>query len=90
MVLALDRLMSPILLLLMPLDQGLWGQRVLDLLRLQRRGQLQRQQDLYHVVTVRRRRALAAGALGHLSSVEEVVALQDEALDHGLVQFGGG
>lgn len=63
---------------------------MLDLLRLQGRGQLQREQGLHHVVAVRRRRALAAGALGHLATVEEVVALHDEGLDDGLVQLGGG
>lgn len=65
-------------------------QGVLDLLRLQGRGQLQREQSLHHVVAVRRRRALATGALGHLAAVEEVVALHDEGLDDGLVQLGGG
>lgn len=63
---------------------------VLDLLRLQRRWQLQRQQRLHHVVAMWRRRALAAGALGNLAAVEEVVALDDEGLDDGLVQLGGG
>lgn len=62
---------------------------MLDLLRLQGRGKLQRQQSLHHVVAVRRRRALAAGALCHLAAVEEVVALHDEGLDDGLVQLGG-
>lgn len=63
---------------------------MLDLLRLQWRGQLQRQQRLHHVVAAWRRRALAAGALRHLTAVEEEVALQDEGLDDGLVQLGGG
>lgn len=63
---------------------------VLDLLRLQRRWQLQRQQRLHHVVAMWWRRALAAGALSHLAAVEEVVALDDEGLDDGLVQLGGG
>ncbi len=72
------------------LDQRVGVQGVLDLLRLQGRGQLQREQSLHHVVAVRRRRALAAGALGHLAAVEEVVALHDEGLDDGLVQLGGG
>lgn len=72
------------------LNERVGGQGVLDLLRLQGRGQLQRQQGLHHVVAVWRRRALAAGALGHLAAVEEVVALHDEGLDDGLVQLGGG
>lgn len=63
---------------------------VLDLLRLQRGRQLQRQQRLHHVVAVWRRRALTAGALSHLAAVEEVVALDDEGLDDCLVQLGGG
>lgn len=62
---------------------------VLDLLRLQGRGQLQRQQGLHHVVAVRRWRALAAGALGYLAAMEEVVALHDEGLDDSLVELGG-
>lgn len=71
-------------------DEGVGVHGVLDLLRLQRRRQLQRQQRLHHAVAVRRRRALAAGAVGHLAAVEEVVALEDEGLDHRLVQLGGG
>lgn len=47
-------------MLLRPLDERVGVQGVLDLLRLQGRGQLQRQQSLHHVVAVRRRRALAA------------------------------
>lgn len=77
-------------MLLRPLDERVGVQGVLDLLRLQGRGQLQRQQSLHHVVAVRRRRALTARALGHLAAVEEVVALHDEGLDDGLVQLGGG
>lgn len=63
---------------------------VLDLLWLQRRRQLQRQQRLHHAVAMWRWRALAAGALRHLAAVEEVVALDDEGLDDRLVQLGGG
>lgn len=71
-------------------DQRVGVQGVLDLLRLQGWRQLQREQGLHHVVAVRRRRALAAGALSHLAAVEEVIALHDEGLDDGLVQLGGG
>lgn len=70
-------------------DQRVWVQGVLDLLWLQGWGKLQWQQSLHHVVAVRRRRALAAGALCHLTAVKEVVALHDEGLDDGLVQLGG-
>lgn len=71
-------------------DERVGVQGVLDLLRLQGRGQLQREQSFHHVVAVWRRRALAAGALGHLAAMEEVVALHDEGLDDRLVQLGGG
>lgn len=77
-----------------PLHERVRVQRVLDLLRLQRRRQLQRQQRLHHVVAVRRRRRAlpdaAAGAVNRLAAVEEVVALHDEGLHDGLVQLGGG
>lgn len=63
---------------------------MLNLLRLQRWRQLKRQQRLHHVVAVRRRRSFAAGALGDLAAMEEVVALHYEGLHHSLVQFGGG
>lgn len=76
-------------MLLRASDERVRRQRMLDLLRLQRWWQLQGQQCLHHVVAVRRRRALAAGALGHFAAVEEVVALQDERLDHRLVQLCG-
>lgn len=71
-------------------DERVGVHGVLDLLRLQRRRQLQRQQRLHHVVAMRRWRALAAGALSHLAVVEEVGALDDEGLDDCLVQLRGG
>lgn len=71
-------------------DERVRVECVLDLLRLQGRRQLQRKQGLYHVGAVRRWRALAAGALGHLAAVEKVVTLQDEGFDDGLVQLCGG
>lgn len=37
-----------------------------------------------------RRRAYSAGRLDYFATVEEVVALLDEALDDRLVEFGGG
>lgn len=43
-----------------------------------------------HVPGVWRRRACGARRLDYFASVEEVVALLDEALDDRLVKFGGG
>lgn len=76
-------------MLLWLLYERVRGQGVLDLLWLQGGRQLQRQQGLHHVVAVRGRCPFAAGALGHLAAVEEVVALYNEGLNDGLVQLGG-
>lgn len=68
----------------------LQGHTVLDLLGLERRGQLQGQQGLHHAVTVMGWwGALRAGALLDVSTVEKVVALLDEGLDDRLVELGG-
>lgn len=43
-----------------------------------------------HVPDVWRRRSRGAGRLHYFTTIEEVVALLDEALDDRLVEFGGG
>lgn len=72
------------------LHEGVGLQLVLDLLRLERRRELQGEQRLRQAVAVWRRRALVAGRLHHLAPVEEVLALLDEGLDDRLVELGGG
>lgn len=62
---------------------------MLDLLWLQRRGQLQGQQGLHHVVAMWRWRALTTGALSHFATMEEVVTLHNEGLNDGLIQLCG-
>lgn len=62
---------------------------MLDLLWLEGWRELQGQQRL-QAVAVGWRCALSAGRLGHVSAIEEILALLDEALDDGLVEFGGG
>jgi len=62
---------------------------MLDLLRLQRWGQLQRQQSFHHVVTMWRRCPLTAGALSYFTTMEKVVTLLNEGLNDGLVQLCG-
>lgn len=63
---------------------------MLYLLGLQRGGQLQGQKSLHHVVAMWRGCSLVAGGLGHVTPMEEIVALHDERLDDGLVELGGG
>lgn len=62
---------------------------MLDLLRLEWRRELQGQQRL-QAVAVWRRGSLSAGRLRDVTAIEEVLALLDEGLDDGLVEFGGG
>lgn len=60
-----------------------------DLLGLEWWRKLQGQQRL-QAVAVWRRGSLSAGGLCDVTAIEEVLALLDEGLDDGLVEFGGG
>lgn len=62
---------------------------MLDLLWLEGRRELKGQQGL-QAVAVWRRRPLGAGGLCDFTTIEEILALLDEGLDDGLVEFGGG
>lgn len=62
---------------------------MLDLLWLEGRRELQGHQRL-QTMTVWRRSPLSAGGLCDITTTEEILALLDEGLDDGLVEFGGG